>query len=86
MVKAVFTKNKRKKEKDSSDSVSQYNQEHLNFETLNIGEEWQTARTPRINDAEITEEGTETEKELYTIINLINPTKTKKINITYLYY
>ena len=41
---------------------------------------------PQINGVEITEEGTEVEKELYMISHLINPKKGEKINSKYLYY
>ena len=77
--------NTREKAKDLSDSISEDKQEHFNIETLKIGSEWQASCTPRSNDAEITEEGTKAEKEMSTIIHLINPTEKKKINITYLY-
>ena len=84
--KAVLTTNKRKKAKALSESGLEDDQEHFNFETLKIGSEWQTARMPQSNDAEILEEGTKAEEELYTISHLINPTKKGKINITYLYH
>ena len=64
VVKTVFTTNKHKKAKALSDSGSEEEQENFNFETLKIGEEWQTACTPWSNDAEIPEEGIEVEKEL----------------------
>ena len=76
-VKLVLKPNKCKRAKASSDSVSEDEQEHYNFETLNIGGEWQKSRMPRSNDAEIPEEGMEADKELYTISNLINPNKKK---------
>ena len=72
-LKSVLKINKRKKSKASSESVSEHEQDHLNFRTLKIGEELPTARMPRSNDAEMTEEGTEVEKELYMISHQINP-------------
>ena len=71
--KEVLNTNKRKKAKASSDSGSEDEQENFNLETFKIGEEWPKACTLRINDTEIPEEGTEAEKELYTISHLINP-------------
>ena len=85
-VKSVLKPNKRKRAKASSESGSEDEQKHYIFETLNIGGEWQKSHTPWSNDAEMTEEGTEADKELYTISHLINPNKKKKPNITYLYY
>ena len=60
-VKEVLKTNKRNKAKASSDSGSEDEQEHFNFETPNIEKEWQTACTPKSNDAEIPEEGMEAE-------------------------
>ena len=65
--------NKLKKSKASSDSDSEDKKEHFNFKNFNIGEERQTARTLRIDDAEVPEKGTEAEKGLCTIIHAINP-------------
>ena len=61
-VKEVLKSNKRLKSKASSDSGSEDEQDKFNFKTLNNGEEWQTARTPRSNDTEVPETGTEAEK------------------------
>ena len=77
-VKVVFNINKSLNYKVSSDSGSEDKQDHFNLETLKIGEEWQTARTSRSNDAEVPEIGTKEEQELYTISHLINPNKKKK--------
>ena len=61
-VKEVLKTNKNLKTKASSESSSEDEQEHFKFETLKIGEEWQTSCTLRINKAEVTEIGTEAEK------------------------
>ena len=61
-VKAVLTTNTHKKAKALSESGSEDDKYHFNFESLKIGGEWQTARTPQIHDAEMPEEGMEAEK------------------------
>ena len=68
-VKVALTTNKCKNAKDSSESVSEDEKENFNFETLKIGEQRRTARTPRSNEAEVPEKCTEAEKELYRISN-----------------
>ena len=72
-VKSVLNTNTLKNSKASSNSESEDKQENFNLETIEIEEESPISCTSRVNDAETPEEGTDTEKELYTISHLINP-------------
>ena len=57
----VIKSNRHLNYKAPSNSGSEDKQEHFNFETLKIGEEWGTVWTPHINDVDVPETGTEAE-------------------------